>query len=351
MFQNLHFDDHEEVVFAADASSGLNAILAVHDTTLGPSLGGCRVWTYDSDEAALNDALRLSRAMTYKSAMADLPLGGGKSVVMVPTRGAKTGAMFEALGKAIQRLGGRYIVAEDVGSEPSDMKAISTHTDHVTGLSVADGGLGDPSATTADGCFIGVRATAAALGRELEGLHVAVQGLGNVGFGLAKRLHRAGARLTVADPHAPAVSRAVEELGAKAVPVGDILTVEADILSPNALGGVLNERTIGALKVAAVAGAANNQLARSEDGELLRARGILFAPDYLVNAGGVTKMCGDYFGWESAAVTRRVEGIADRLSAVFATAAAGSRPTNEVADEMALEKVRAGANRLEPAPA
>ncbi|MEM8552408.1 MAG: Glu/Leu/Phe/Val dehydrogenase dimerization domain-containing protein [Pseudomonadota bacterium] len=335
MFQMTEFQGHERVMFAHDALSGLRAIIAIHSTVRGPSLGGCRVWAYDSDEAALRDALRLSKAMTYKAAMADLPLGGGKSVVLVERRGAKTPEMFDALGKAIDELDGLYIAAEDVGSTPADMARVRRFTPHVTGLSPADGGVGDPSPTTADGCFIGVKATAARIGRPLDGLHVAIQGLGHVGYGLAERLAATGARLTVADLDENAVRRAVERLGATGVSADEIARVPADIFSPNALGGVLNARSIPELQVAAVSGGANNQLATAEDGDALAARCIVYAPDYVMNAGGVIKMCAEYFGWEDTMVDLRVAGIATRLDAIFAEAERTGRSTNRIADEMA----------------
>ena len=340
MFDNPYFDNHETVTFVSDEASGLEAIVAVHNTHLGPSLGGCRVWTYDSPGAALDDALRLSRGMTYKAAMADLPLGGGKSVILMPPGGRKTTAMFEALGRAIERLSGSYIAAEDVGSTPDDMLAIRRHTRHVTGLAPEHGGVGAPSPTTSDGCFIAVEATAAAIGRDLSGLTVAIQGLGAVGYGLAEQLAAAGVRLIVADIDAAAVMRAVDELGATAVAPDEILTVEADILSPNALGGILNGATIPALRVAAIAGGANNQLATPEDGETLRKRGILYAPDYVVNAGGVIKMCEEYYGWSAARVRERVEGIATRLGEIFAESASTAIPTNVVADQMAEQRFK-----------
>ncbi len=341
MFDNPAFDGHESVLQSFDRASGLRAFVAIHNTHRGPSLGGVRVWTYGSSTEALTDALRLSRGMTYKAAMADLPLGGGKAVVMVPRRGAKSPAMFDALGAVVESLGGRYIAAEDVGSTPADMKRIAARTRHVTGLAVADGGRGDPSSATADGVFVGIAATARAIGRDLSSLHVAIQGLGSVGYGLAARLRAAGARLTVADIDPAAVRRAVADFGATVVDVRDIAAVEADIFSPNALGGVLDGRTIPHLKAAAVAGAANNQLATEADGEALRARGIVYAPDYVLNAGGVIKMCADYFGWEDAEVHSRIDGIAGRLEAIFAEASRRGEPTATVADRMAEARFQA----------
>lgn len=344
MFHHPSFDAHEMVVVATDAASGLKAIVAVHNTVRGPALGGVRVWTYPDDDTAVTDALRLSRGMTYKAAMADLPLGGGKAVVVVPERGAKTAAMFEALGRVIDRLSGTYIAAEDVGSDPADMRAIARHTRHVTGLAPEDGGGGDPSPTTAYGCFVAMKATArAAFGvDDVHGLHITVQGLGNVGFALARHLYSAGARLTVSDIDPRRVSVAEKELGAASVPPDEILRVEADIFSPNALGSVLNERSIPALRVKAVCGGANNQLERPSDGEALRARGILYAPDYVVNAGGVILMCGEYLRWKDGQVTKRVNGIADRLAAIFEEARASGEATNIVADREAERRFARG---------
>jgi leucine dehydrogenase len=258
-------------------------------------------------------------------------------VVLLDDPARRRPEMFAALGRVIEQLSGAYIAAEDVGSTPADMREIARHTRHVTGLAPEDGGGGDPSPTTAYGCFIAVKATAqAAFGRdELAGLHIAVQGLGNVGFALARHLWAAGARLTVSDIDTRAVAMAARELGAQAVSPEDIMTVEADILSPNALGAVLNADTIPGLRVAAVAGGANNQLATDADGAALAARGILYAPDYVVNAGGVIAMCGEYFRWKSGQVTKRVNGIQNRLARIFEEARDTGEPTNAVADRMA----------------
>jgi len=344
MFHHPAFDSHETVVFTTDEASGLRAIVAIHNTVRGPSLGGVRVWAYGDDDAAVADALRLSRAMTYKAAMADLPLGGGKTVVVVPQRGAKNTAMFKALGRVIERLSGIYIAAEDVGSDPADMKAIAEHTRHVTGLAPEDGGRGDPSPATAYGCFVALKATAKAVfgSDELHDRHVALQGLGHVGFGLARHLYAAGARLTVADIDPARVALARQELSAASVPPEEVARVEADFFSPNALGPVLDATTIPALRVKAVCGGANNQLATAHDGEALQARGILYAPDYVVNAGGVIDKCGEYFGWSEADVTKRVNKISERLAAVFEEARETGMPTNAVADRQAERRFARG---------
>ncbi|MEL6225967.1 MAG: Glu/Leu/Phe/Val dehydrogenase dimerization domain-containing protein [Pseudomonadota bacterium] len=345
MFRSADFDAHEEVVFATDAMTGLRAILAIHNTSRGPALGGCRAWTYETDDAAVSDVLRLSRGMTYKNALADLPLGGGKSVCLLPTSGERphdlsAKAMFESLGAAIDRLGGRYITAEDVGTKPADMLAIRRHTKHAAGIPPEHGGYGDPSPFTARGCFNAVKAAAcAALNKsDLKGVHVALQGLGNVGYRLAEHLAQAGARLTVCDINGDAIERAERELGAAVVGTDEIHRVDADIFSPNALGASLNADTIPELRVGAIAGGANNQLATNANGEQLAARGILYAPDYAVNAGGVILICGEYYGWERADIDRRVDAIEARLVTIFERAKADGAPTSEIADAMAEAK-------------
>lgn len=345
MFDHPFFDNHEQVVFAADVESGLKAIIAIHNTNRGPSLGGCRVWPYGSALEATTDALRLARGMTYKNALAELPLGGGKSVMMVPERGAQTPAMFEALGRTIEGLSGAYIAAEDVGSTPADMAAIRRHTQHVTGLAPQDGGIGDPSPTTAIGCFEGLKATArAALGREgVDGVHVAIQGLGHVGFALAQSLSRDGARLTVADIDAAAVERACDELGATPAPADTIHTVAADIFSPNALGASLNQATVPQLNVKAVAGGANNQLATETEGLTLHRRGILYAPDFAMNAGGVIKMAGEILKWNADEIEARARAIGPRLTDIFARAQAANRPPHEIAEGLARARFSARA--------
>lgn len=340
MFDHPSFDAHEEVVFAFDEDSGLKSIIAIHNTHRGPALGGCRVWTYKSADEALTDALRLSRGMTYKAAVADLPLGGGKSVMMLSPGETKTPERFSALGRVIDGLSGQYIVAEDVGSTPADMTFVRRETRHVAGTPVETGGTGDPSPTTSYGVFVGLMRTAeVALGRtSLKGVHVAVQGLGSVGYGLARYLAEAGARLTVSDINPEAVARAEAELGATPADPEAIATVEADIFSPNALGAVLSPATIPRLNVAAVVGAANNQLHADSDGEALRRRGILYAPDYVVNAGGLIQMGGELMGWSRTEVDRRVAAIADRLGRIFARAQAHGVATNKAADALAEER-------------
>lgn len=341
LFDAADFDAHESVTLTAESASGLQAIIAVHSTHLGPAAGGCRWWTYANDGAALTDALRLSRGMSYKNAMAGLPMGGGKGVIL---KGApKTDALLTAFGRAIDSLGGRYVTAEDVGMSDADMTVIARATKYVSGLPVAGGQAGgNPGPSTAQGTFVGMRAAIRhALGKhDFAGVHVAIQGLGSVGYGVAERLAAAGARLTVADVEASRVARAVSELGAIAVDIDDILTVEADVLSPNALGAILTETSIAALRVAIVAGAANNQLSTSADGARLRARGILYAPDYVINAGGIINVVAEYLGdGDAAAVVARVARIEQRLADIFAAADSLNLPTDAVADAMARQLI------------
>lgn len=341
LFDAADFDAHESVTLTAESASGLQAIIAVHSTHLGPAAGGCRWWTYANDGAALTDALRLSRGMSYKNAMAGLPMGGGKGVIL---KGApKTDALLTAFGRAIDSLGGRYVTAEDVGMSDADMTVIARATKYVSGLPVAGGQAGgNPGPSTAQGTFVGMRAAIRhALGKhDFAGVHVAIQGLGSVGYGVAERLAAAGARLTVADVESSRVARAVSELGAIAVDIDDILTVEADVLSPNALGAILTETSIAALRVAIVAGAANNQLSTSADGARLRARGILYAPDYVINAGGIINVVAEYLGdGDAAAVVARVARIEQRLADIFAAADSLNLPTDAVADAMARQLI------------
>ena len=341
VFDHPSLAGHERVVFVNDPTSGLRAIIAIHDTSRGPALGGCRVWSYETELAALDDVLRLSRAMTYKAAGADLPLGGGKAVVI--QKGAeKTARQFQVLGQAIEGLGGRYIVAEDVGTVAADMLAVRSQTRYVTGTAPEHGGRGEPSPATAHGCYVGVIATARrALRREdLSGVRIVVQGLGNVGYDLCGYLHRAGARLIVTDIDPRRMAKAEEEFGARVVGVDDIFDIDADILSPNALGGVLNDASIARLRVAAIAGGANNQLAEaSRHGEQLRRRGILYAPDYVINSGGLIHACGEYFGWDEAVVKHRVAGIGARLAEIYDIAAAEGETTHLVADRRAEQRL------------
>ncbi len=332
------FDDHEQVVFASDPAAGLRAIIAIHDTTLGPSGGGCRMYPYASEADALRDALRLSRAMTYKFALADLGYGGAKGVIIGDPARDKSEALFRAFGRAVDNLGGRYTTGEDVGTTLDDMAVIRKETRHVAGIR---DGSGDTSPPTAHGVLQGIRAAVRhRLGRDgLAGVRVAVQGLGNVGMRLCRDLAGDGASLFVTDIRAEAVSRAVEELGATAVLGDAIFDLEVDVFAPCALGGVLDDATVPRLKAAVVAGCANNQLADDRHGAMLAERGILYAPDYVINAGGAINACAGGKGYDREAVYRRIDAIADTLAGIFARADREGAATVEIANRMAAERI------------
>ena len=333
VFNEIKFDDHEQVVFASEAKSGLKAIIAIHNTKLGPAMGGCRMWNYATEAEALRDALRLSRGMTYKNAVAGLPIGGGKSVIIANPKTDKTPALFEALGEALERLGGRYVTAEDVGTSPADMAHVAGKTKYVAGL----GDRGDPSPYTALGCFVGAQAAVKHhLKRDsMEGLVVALQGLGHVGYDYARQLRAAGARLIVADIDQAALQRARDELGAEVVSTDAIYDVQADIYAPCALGATLNPDTLSRLQATIVAGAANNQLASADMGEVCRQKGILYAPDFVINAGGIIKVCYEYMNTPEDGMDAHVRRISDTLAEVFARADAEGLPTSVVADRIA----------------
>lgn len=346
LFSSPDFDHHEQVVFCSDPHTGLKAIIAIHNTHQGPALGGCRMWAYASEDAALTDALRLSRGMTYKSALADLPLGGGKSVIIGNAKTDKTPALMRAMGEAIERLSGRYIVAEDVGTNALDMAEIRQATRHVAGLSPEFGGGGDPSPATAYGVFLGIKESVrAALGTDsLKGVRVAIQGLGSVGFDLCRALHEAGASLIVTDIMLERVQKAESLFGAQAVGLTDIYSAEADIFAPCALGAILNDETIPLLKAKIIAGSANNQLAQSRHGLMLHERGILYAPDYAINAGGIINVCYEYLGTTSGGYDRdkafaHIAHIPQTLAQIYAQSRATNRPTHEIADALALHKL------------
>ena len=339
------FDQHELVQFCRDPESGLTAIIAIHSTALGPATGGCRMWPYASLAEAATDAARLSRGMSYKNAIAGLPLGGGKAVIVGDPHKDKTPALFTAFGRFVDALGGRYITAEDVGVSVSDMEVAATVTRYVAGLSTGAAPSGDPSPWTARGVLRGIEAAAKhRLGRDtLNGLTVAVQGVGHVGFALAELLKNAGVKLVVTDVYAPNVQRAVAELGATAVEPGAIVGVAADIFAPCALGASIDDDSIGQLKAVIVAGAANNQLARPDHGEALRRRNILYAPDYVINAGGMVSVAAEITGdVERTTLPIKVDNIGRRLSEIFAEADRASEPTNVIADRLGERLIAAG---------
>ncbi len=347
MFRAVDFDQHESVHHFADAATGLRAIIAIHSTARGPSAGGTRVWRYDSDEDALRDALRLSRGMSYKNAMADLPLGGGKAVVLRPAVITDRAALLEAYGRCIEQLGGRYVTAEDVGVTPQDMRAVARATRHCAGLPDGDSASGDPSPFTARGVFGGIQACVRRrLGREdLQGVRVAVQGVGHVGADLCRRLAEAGAVLTVTDLDADLVRSVVERTGAQTAPVDAIYDQDVDVFAPCALGAVLNPDTIGRLRCSIVAGAANNQLSESAMGQRLAQRRILYAPDYVINGGGIINVAAEVVArrenrpYDVTWTHAKIDTLMATLAEVLDTAIAKNRSPHDVADEMARARL------------
>lgn len=340
------FDAHENLHFVWNEECGLKAIVAIHSTHLGPAGGGCRFWHYEDEANALTDALRLSRGMSYKNAMAGLPLGGGKAVILADKERTKTPEMLHAFGKAIDQLCGRYVTAEDVGMSVADMIEIRRNTPFVAGLPVEDDEVGgDPGPHTSLGVFLGIKAAVRrALGKDsLSGLHIALQGAGSVATGVALHAANEGAKLSIADVDHAKAQKLASATGGKVVGTDEILTLEADILSPCALGAILTEQSIPELKVAVVAGGANNQLATHADGARLHSRGILYAPDYVINAGGIINVCIEYLRSGDAAVVReKIEGIPDRLEQIWAESASSDRDPATVADAMAQRLIGRG---------
>lgn len=341
IFKYLEKYDYEQIVFCHDKQSGLKAIIAIHDTTLGPALGGTRMWTYESEEAAIVDALRLARGMTYKNAAAGLNLGGGKTVIIGDPRKDKSEELFRAFGRYVQGLNGRYITAEDVGTTVADMDIIHEETDYVTGISPEFGSSGNPSPVTAYGVYRGMKAAAkAAFGTDsLKGKVIAVQGVGNVAYNLCRHLHEEGAVIIVTDINKQAVQRAVDEFGAKAVEPNEIFGVDCDIYSPCALGAVINDQTIPQIKAKVIAGAANNQLKDPVHGDLIHELGIIYAPDYVINAGGVINVADELYGYNRDRAMKKVEQVYDNIERVFEIAKRDSIPTYLAADRMAEERI------------
>lgn len=349
VFQHPEYHQHESIHHFYDPATGLKAIIAIHSTALGPAAGGCRRWHYGSDEDALTDALRLSRGMTYKNAVAGLPFGGGKAVILADEDAPTSPTLFAAFGRAVESLDGRYITAEDVGVTVSDMRAVRRETRYVSGLpqSGEDAG-GDPSPWTALGVHLGIQvAVKTHLGADsLQGLNVAVQGVGNVGLHLCRLLNEAGAHLIVADVNRDHVKRVRDEMPVSEVPVSKVLYCDADVLAPCALGNVLNSKTIPHIRANIIAGAANNQLETEADGARLAEQGILYAPDYVINAGGIISVAREYLGDSFEDEVRAEVGrIPDRLQAIFAEGKAAAKPTNQVADELARRLVAGGGDR------
>jgi leucine dehydrogenase len=326
--------EHERVVECIEPAASYHAIIAIHSTVLGPAVGGSRLWSYDSTDAALADALRLSRGMTLKCAAAGLDLGGGKAVLMAPPSPVNREPLFQAHGRAIQQLGGRFITGEDVGTSPSDMQYVFRETRYVAGLPRRSG---DPSPSTARGVLCAIRAAATHRWRtdSLRGRSVAIQGCGNVGSNLARQLHAAGATIVVTDVDADRASGVATEVGGRTVPPDAIYQVEADVFAPCALGGILNAATVPRLTAAIVAGAANNQLARDQDAADLAARDILYVPDFIANAGGVIKGCREIAGWDQQRAAEHIEAIYDTTLAVLRQAERDGITTDEAARRVA----------------
>jgi leucine dehydrogenase len=331
--------DHEKVLIGRDTATGYHGIIAIHSTILGPAIGGTRFWNYASEAEALTDALRLSQGMTYKSALAGVPFGGGKSIIIGDNKTSNREHLLRAHGRFVDTLQGRYITAEDVGTSPADMEIMRLETQHVGGLL---SGAGDPSPYTARGVFRAIQASSKFLWNsdDVSGATVAIQGCGHVGYSLAKLLHEAGAKLIVTDVDNISVSRVVNEFGAECVRPADIFSTRAEIFAPCALGGVINDATIPELKVQIVAGAANNQLLEDRHGAMLRERKILYAPDYVANAGGVLHGCTELLGWGREYSAGKIDEIYDTLLRIFENAEAQGEPTNKAADRLAEDRLR-----------
>ncbi|CAM3551311.1 MULTISPECIES: Leu/Phe/Val dehydrogenase [Pseudoalteromonas] len=343
VFNQVEFDNHEQVVFCSDEASGLKAIIAVHNTKLGPAVGGCRLWNYASDEDAVYDVLRLSKGMTYKNAVARLPFGGGKSVIIGDAKTIKSEALFRAFGKHLDRLGGSYYSAEDVNITTGDVMVMHKETNYVMGL---EGKSGNPSPFTALGTFLGIKAAYQHKygHQDLAGIKVAVQGLGAVAYTLCKHLHEAGAELFVTDINEESVQRVVNDFNATAVGIDEIYDLDVDVYAPCALGATVNDDTIPRIKATIIAGCANNQLAESRHGEIIREKGILYAPDYVINAGGIINV---YYetkpeGYDEAAATKHVEGIYDTLTEIFKRSEDEKVSTHIIADKLAQEIIENG---------
>ena len=340
LFDTIAAMGHEQLVICNDSSAGYRGIIAVHSTTLGPALGGTRFWQYGSDEEAIVDALRLARGMTYKNAVAGLNLGGGKSVIIGDNKTADREMIFRAHGRFVESLGGRYITAEDVGTSTADMDFVHMETKNVSGLV---GRSGDPSPVTAHGVFRAIQASAKERwgSDDLSTRTVSVQGAGHVGYYLAKELHEAGASLVITDIDAERVKQVVAEFGARSVAPDEIYTVQADIFAPCALGGIINDKTIPKLHCEIVAGAANNVLLEERHGVALEEKGILYAPDYVANAGGVINVYSELAGWSSARAFRKADEIYDTILKVFAIAKKDNVPTYVAADRLAEQRIQA----------
>ena len=342
LFDSPDFEGHEGVHAFFDEKTGLKSIIAIHSTARG------RMWDYSSADAAITDALRLSRGMSYKNAMAELDLGGGKAVIIGDSRSQKTPELFEAFGRAVDSLNGKYWTAEDVGVSPADLESTRKTTRFVAGLEGHAAASGDPSPVTAEGVFRGVRlCVERALNRDLNGVHVTIQGVGHVGGYLAEKLHAAGARLTIADVNQAALEAVAAKTGAQIVPTDAIFDVEADVFAPCALGGAISAATLPRLKARIIAGAANNQLADATIGQAVFERGLLYAPDYVINGGGIINVAAEIRGLEAGAafdgdwVAAKLDRLAQTLAEVIDQSIAEKRPANLVADEIARARIAA----------
>ncbi|MFN3313426.1 MAG: Glu/Leu/Phe/Val family dehydrogenase [Hyphomonas sp.] len=342
MFDHPSYDGHEGVHAFHDPESGLRCLIAIHSTARGPAAGGCRMWNYADGGAMLTDALRLSQGMSYKNAIADIPLGGGKAVIWGNPRTDKSEALFRAFGRSVERLGGQYVTAEDVGITVADMAIVRLETAHVAGLDEGAAASGDPSPVTAEGVYRGIIEVARRLfgTSDLNGRTIAVQGVGSVGGYVCDHLARAGARLIITDIDAAALEAVAARTGAEIVSPDAIYDAEADIFSPNALGAVINEQTLGRLKVRGVAGGANNQLVMPEMGELLRRQGILYAPDYVINGGGIINVAAEISGnYSRDWVGQKLDRLIETLGSVLDEALETDKPTNGVADRIARQRI------------
>jgi len=342
LFSDLENNDHEQILFCQDKSTGLKALIAIHNTVLGPGLGGTRMWTYAKEEDAVRDVLRLSRGMTYKASISGLNLGGAKAVIIGDPKKQKSEALMRKFGRYVENLNGKYITAEDVGTTTKDMEYVAMETDHVVGLPEVRGGGGDPSPVTAYGVYMGIKAAAKkAYGSEsLEGKSIAIQGIGKVGLHLVEYVHAEGAKIYVTDIFDTGVKIAVEEFGAISVPADDIFTLDVDIFAPCALGAILNTETINKLKCNIVAGAANNQLENEQEhGDLCKSKDILYAPDFLINAGGLINVFSEYNGYVREIAMSQTEDIYNTTLNIFSHAEQNNINTQMAAIQLAEKRV------------
>jgi len=338
IFDYLEEFDYEQLVFCQDRETGLKAIIGIHDTTLGPALGGTRIWDYESEEEAIIDVLRLARGMTYKNAAAGLNIGGGKAVIIGDPEKIKSEQLFRAFGRFVEGLSGRYITAEDMNAGTQDMAYINDETDHVVGL---EGKSGNPSPVTAYGVFRGILAAVDEVygSQDLNGKVVAVQGLGAVGYTVCKHLHEAGAKLYVTDIRKDSIEKAVKDFGATAVEPDDIYSVDCDIFTPCAMGAIINDFTIDKLKCKIVAGSANNQLAEEKHGDMLEEKGIVYVPDYVINSGGVINVYEEMKGYNAERAMARAAGVYDSVKRIFEISKSENIPIYKAADKMAEERI------------